>query len=55
MERTEPALVQQERGDRQSENAYRGVDEHPTGSQGGPGAGCPDRLAQPKPRPGNSQ
>ena len=39
MERTEPAVVQQERSDRQSENAYRGVDEHPSGSQSGPRAG----------------
>jgi hypothetical protein len=39
MERTESAVAQQERGDRQSENAYRGVDEHPRGSQGGPRAG----------------
>src|SRR5882724_5502021 len=39
MERTESAVVQQERSDRQSENAYRGVDEHPRDSQGGPGAG----------------
>jgi hypothetical protein len=34
-----PALAGAERGDRQSENAYRSVDEHPRGSQGGPRAG----------------
>ena len=37
--RTEPAVVHQERGDRQSEPAYRGVDEHPRASRGGPRAG----------------